>query len=139
MPPTDEDVAVVQRAFEEFEVGRTDIEEYYNRFWHPDAEIESVDGFPVPGRYRGLDGYRHWFEDSYAPYEDVHRKIDSISVEGDCVLVLLTITGRPRGDETELEIQTGSAYEVEDGRIRRLCVYVGHERAVMATRTRSRS
>lgn len=135
MSASDADLALVRRAFEEFEVGRTDIEEYFNRFWHPDAVIESVDGFPVPGSYRGLEGYRRWFEDSYAPYEDVRRRIDSISIVGDSVLVLLTISGHPKGDDMELEVQTGSAYEVEDGRIKRLCVYVGHERATLAART----
>jgi ketosteroid isomerase-like protein len=133
--PSEEDIAVIRRALEEFEVGRTDLEEYYGRFWHPDAEIEAVDGFPVPGTYRGLDGYRRWYEEAYAPYEDVKRRIDSISVEGDCVLVLLTISGHPKDDDLELEVQTGSAYDVEDGRIKRLCVYVGHDRAVLAART----
>jgi ketosteroid isomerase-like protein len=136
MPATDADVEVVLRAFSEFEVGRTDIDEYYARFWHPDAVIEAVDGFPVPGRYQGLDGYRQWFDDSYAPYEDVKRRIDSITAVGDCVVALLTITGHPKGDDTELEVQTGSAYEVDDGRIRRLLVYVGHDRALEAVRAR---
>jgi ketosteroid isomerase-like protein len=135
MSTSNPDVELIRRAFSEFEVGRTDIDEYFNRFWHPDAEIESVDGFPVPGSYRGLDGYRRWFADSYGPYEDVERRLDSITVEGDRVVVLMTITGHPKGDSLELEVKTGSTYEVEDGRIRRLCVYVGHERAILAART----
>ena len=135
MAATEDDLTLVQRAFEEFEVGRTDIEEYYNRFWHPDAEIESVDGFPVPGSYRGFEGYRRWYADSYGPYEDVERHLDSITVEGDRVVALLTITGHPKDDDLELEVKTGSTYEIEDGRIKRLCVYVGHERAILAART----
>jgi ketosteroid isomerase-like protein len=131
----DDDIDLVRRAFLEFEVGRTDLAEYYNRFWHPDAEIESVDGFPVPGSYRGFDGYQRWFADSYGPYEDVERRLDSITREGDRIVALLTITGRPRGDDLELEVKTGSTYEVEDGRIKRLCVYVGHERAILAAHT----
>jgi ketosteroid isomerase-like protein len=136
MAASDADVELVLRAFKEFEVGRTDIAEYYARFWHPDAVIESVDGFPVPGRYEGLEGYRQWFADSYAPYEDVQRRLDSIEPTGGSVLALLTITGRPKDDDVELEVQTGSVYEVEDGRIRRLSVYVGHERALDAVRAR---
>ena len=136
MAASDADVELILRAFREFEVGRTDIAEYYSRFWHPDAVIESVDGFPVPGRYEGLEGYRQWFADSYAPYEDVQRRLDSIEATGDSVLALLTITGRPKDDDVELEVQTGSVYEVEDGRIRRLSVYVGHERALEAVRAR---
>jgi hypothetical protein len=136
MPATDADLQVVLAAFREFDFGRTDLAEYYRRFWHPEAVIESIDGFPVPGRYEGLDGYRRWFHEAYAPYEDVERRIDSIGIEGDYVLALMTISGHPRDDDTELEVQTGSAYEVEDGLIKRLCVYVGHDRAQLAVRTR---
>jgi hypothetical protein len=136
MPATDADLQIVLAAFKEFDFGRSDLAEYYRRFWHPEAVIESVDGFPVPGRYQGFDGYRRWFDEAYAPYEDVERRLDSIGIEGDCVLALMTISGHPPDDDTELEVQTGSAYEVEDGLIKRLSVYVGHERAVLAARTR---
>jgi uncharacterized protein len=135
MAATEADLALVTRAFQEFDVGRTDIGEYFDRFWHPEAEIESVDGFPVPGSYRGFDGYQRWYADSYGPYEDVQRRLESISVEGDRVLALLTISGRAKGDDLELEVKIGSAYEVEEGRIKRMSVYVGHERAILAART----
>ena len=128
-------VAVVRRAFEDFEFGRTDLEAYFMRYWHPDAVVESVDGFPVAGRYEGLEGYRRWFEDSYGPYDDIQRHVHAIVTEGDVVVMLMTITGRSRDDDLELEVRVGSTYEVEDGRIRRLCVYVGHERALLAARS----
>jgi hypothetical protein len=136
MPATDADLQVVLEAFKAFDFDRTSLDEYFGRFWHPQAVIESVDGFPVPGRYEGLEGYKRWFEEAYAPYEDVERRLDSIGIAGDFILALMTISGHPRDDEVELEVQTGSAYEVEDGRIKRLCVYVGHERAELAVRTR---
>jgi ketosteroid isomerase-like protein len=135
MPAEHPDIDVVRRAFDDFEFGRTDLDAYYSRYWHPDAVVESVDGFPMPGRYEGLDGYRRWFEETYGPYEGIQRHVHSISVEGDTVLMLLTITGRSRDDDLELEVHVGSTYEVEDGRIKRLRVYVGHERALLAART----
>src|SRR3954466_13849077 len=131
----DSDIAFVLEAFHAFEVLEGTLEEYHERFWVPDGVIEFVDGFPISGSYRGFEGYKRWFADSYGPYEDVERHLDSISVEGDRVVALLTITGHPRGDDMELEVKTGSTYEVEDGRIKRLCVYVGHERAILAART----
>src|SRR5215212_5945863 len=130
----DDKVALILQAFQDFEVGHTDLDEYYERYWHPDAVIEAVDGFPVPGSYRGAEGYRQWYEDSYAPYRDVKRHLDSVTTEGDRVVALLTITGHPQDDDLELEVRTGSVYDVEDGRITRLCVYVGHERALEAAR-----
>src|SRR4051812_11085534 len=71
MPEHDSDVDFVLQAFRAFEVQEGTLEEYYERFWAPDGVIELVDGFPVAGSYRGLDGYRRWFADSYGPYEDV--------------------------------------------------------------------
>src|SRR3954451_2586270 len=78
-PDPDPEVAFVLEAFQAFEVQEGTLEEYYARFWAPDGVIEFVDGFPISGRYEGLGGYRRWFADSYAPYEDVQRRLDSIS------------------------------------------------------------
>ena len=134
MTPGDRDVAFVLRAFQEFDVQAGDLEDYHGRFWAPDGVIEFVDGFPVRGRYQGLDGYRRWYADSYAPYENVKRRLDSIAVEGERVVALLTITGRPKDDDVELEVQLGNTYELENGRIKHLRVYLGHERALEAAR-----
>jgi predicted ester cyclase len=127
-------VAFVRTAFEEFDVRAGTLEEYYQRFYVPHGVIEFVDGFPVRGRYEGIDGYRRWFEDSYAPYDDVERRLDAIRAEGERVVVLLTITGRPKGEDVDLELQVGNTYQLEDGRIRHLRVYVGHQRAIEAAR-----
>jgi ketosteroid isomerase-like protein len=134
MAAEDPDVAFVLEAFQAFEVQEGTLEEYYERFWVEDGVIELVDGFPVSGSYRGLDGYRRWFADSYAPYDDVRRRLDSISKQGERVVALLTITGRPKDEDVELEVQLGNTYELEDGRIKQLNVYVGHDRALAAAR-----
>ena len=137
MEADENDVAFVRRAFEEFDV-QGSLEAYFERFWLPDGVIEFVDGFPVRGRYQGIEGYRQWFEDSYAPYEDVQRRLDSIQAVGDVVVALLTITGSPAGEpEVDLEVQVGNTYELEDGRISYLRVYVGHQRALEAARESS--
>jgi len=132
--PEDTDVAFVLQAFQAFEVQEGTLEEYFERFWAPDGVVEFVDGFPITGSYRGLDGYKQWFADSYAPYENVERRLDSISKEGERVVALLTVTGRPKDEDLELEVQLGNTYELEDGRIKRLNIYVGHDRAVAAAR-----
>lgn len=128
-------VAIVRRAFADFEVQAGTLEEYFARYYAPDGVVEFVDGFPIAGRYEGVDGYRRWFEDSYAPYEDVERTLHSIEAIGDRVVVLITITGRAKDDPTELEVQLGNTYDVgDDGRIRHLRIYVGHARAREAAR-----
>ena len=132
--PDDPDIAFVLEAFQAFEVQEGTLEEYYERFWHADGVVEFVDGFPLTGRYQGVEGYKRWFADSYGPYEDVQRRLHSISKEGDRVVALLTITGRPKDEDVELEVQLGSTYELEGGRIKRMNVYVGHDRALEAAR-----
>lgn len=139
MPVSDAEVAHVVRAFQEtnrrFEGYKTGgLEAYFDEFYEPDAVIEHVDQFPMPGRFEGIEGYRQWFGDSYGPYEDIVWKIESVRAEGERVLALLTITGRPRGERIELAVQIGNTYEMRNGRIAHMRVYVGHERAVEAAR-----
>lgn len=130
----DPDVEFVRQAFQAFEVREGTLEEYHARFWQPDGVIEFVDGFPIRGTYEGVEGYKRWFADSYGPYEDVRRRLDSLTKEGERVVALLTVTGRPEGQDLELEVQLGNTYELADGRIKYLRVYVGHDRAVQAAR-----
>jgi ketosteroid isomerase-like protein len=135
MPTDDSHVAIVRRAFEDFELRQGTLEEYFGRHYAPGGVVEFVDGFPVSGRYEGVDGYRRWFEDSYAPYQDVRRELRSIEAIGERVVALITVSGRAKDDPTELEVQLGSTYELaDDGRIRHLRIYVGHDRAREAAR-----
>ena len=131
---TDDDMALVRRAFEDFAVSSDQLDDYFARYFTPDGVVEFVDGFPLPGRYEGIEGYRRFYEESYGPYEDVSRRLDSVSVENGTVVALLTLTGRERGDDTELRVAMGNTYELEDGRIKHLRVYLGHERALEAAR-----
>jgi hypothetical protein len=134
VPAQESDLELVRTAFDSFAVSLDGIEEYYERFFAPDAVLEFVDGFPLSGSYQGLDGYRRFFEDSYGPYESVRRRLDSISVENGTIVTLQTISGRERGDDVELQVQIGNTYEIEDGRIHYLRVYLGHERTLEAAR-----
>ena len=130
----DPELEFVRQAFQAFEVQEGTLEEYYERFWQPDGVIEFVDGFPIAGRYQGVGGFKQWFADGYGPYEDVRRELVSITREADRVVVLLTVTGRPQGEDLDLEVQLGNTYELEGGRIKHIRVYVGHDRAVEAAR-----
>ena len=50
----------------------------------------------------------------------------------DRVVALARVSGRPKGEETRLEIQIGVTYELRGGRIWRVRLYLGHERALQA-------
>jgi len=48
------------------------------------------------------------------------------------VVALVTITGRPRGEDTELVVELGLVYGMRDGRIASVELYLGHERPMQA-------
>jgi hypothetical protein len=135
MPDDHQAIARVRSAFEDFNVSTGDLDAYFARHYLPNGVVEFVDGFPVSGRYEGVEGYRRWYSESYGPYVDVRRRLDSITVEGGLVVALMTITGRSKDDDVELEVRLGNTYELDDGgRIRHLRIYVSHERALDAAR-----
>jgi ketosteroid isomerase-like protein len=138
MPVSDKDVDHVRRAFESFNADVPDrddeaaIRAHHARWYDPDVEIVNADDWPIPASYRGTEGYVSWYQENYGPYEDVRYGVDSLAAVGDRVVALVTITGRPRGEETELEVQLGLVYAMRAGRIARVELYLGHDRALRA-------
>lgn len=134
MPVSDSDLDHVRRAFVEFNErydGLRDggVASYHAEFYAPDSVIEHVDGFPSPGAYEGLEGYEEWFGQSYGSYRDVTWKIVGIEAVADRVVALVRVSGKAPDDDVELEIALGITYEMRDGRIGHVRVYLGHERA----------
>jgi ketosteroid isomerase-like protein len=140
MAVSDKDVEHVRRAFESFNATMRDREDeagiraHHARWYDPDVEIVNADDWPIAASYRGTEGYVRWYRENYGPYEDVRYAVDSLGAVGDRVVALVTITGRPRGEETELEVQLGLVYGMRGGRIARVELYLGHERALRAAR-----
>jgi ketosteroid isomerase-like protein len=108
------------------------VREYHERWYDPDSQIINVDGWPVPASYEGLDGYVRWYGENYANYEDVHFEVISVEPVADRVVALAKVSGHPVGDKERLEIQIGLSYELREGRIWRVRLYLGHERALEA-------
>jgi ketosteroid isomerase-like protein len=134
VPASDSDLAHVRRAFVEFNERYDDLRDgglaaYHAQFYAPDAVIEHVDNFPAPGRYVGYPGYEEWFGQSYGTYRDVTWRIVGVEAVGDRVLALVRVSGKPADDDIELEVSLGITYELRDGRIAYVRVYVGHDRA----------
>ena len=134
VPVADSDLAHVRRAFVEFNE-RYDalrdggLAQYHAEFYAPDAVIEHVDNFPAPGRYEGFDGYSEWFGQSYGNYRDVTWRIEGVEAAGERVLALVRVSGKPADDDVTLEIALGITYEMRDGKIGHVRVYLGHDRA----------
>ena len=133
---TDADVEHVREAFRVFNERRLegftpdDLTAYFQRYYDDAAVIENSDSFPLPARYEGLTGYHRWYEESYAPYEAVQWEIIGIEPVGERVVTRAWVRGRPVGEDVELEVQLGLTYEMRDGRIGHVRVYLSHERAL---------
>jgi ketosteroid isomerase-like protein len=134
VPVSDSDLDHVRRAFVEFNerydaLRDAGVAAYHAEFYAPDAVIEHVDNFPSPGSYAGLAGYEEWFGQSYGDYRDVTWQIVGIEAVADRVLALVRVSGKPPDDDVQLEIALGITYELRDGKIAHVRVYLGHERA----------
>ena len=139
MPVTAEDVELI-RAFyatfpERMQAGRAGVfGPHYERFYTDDHVMEMPDAFPSPGAFRGLDGYRQWFDEAYGPWQDVVWELEDLQPVGDTVVTRALIRGRPAGDTVQLEVRVGIVYELRGGRICRTRSYLSHERALEAAR-----
>jgi len=138
MPATAQDVAHIAAAYQDFNARYETFADpeilraYHERWYDADSRISNVDGWPVDAVYEGREGYARWYADNYAAYDDVLFEVESVEPVADCVVALARVSGRPKGEETRLEIQVGVTYELRAGRIWRVRLYLGHERAMQA-------
>jgi ketosteroid isomerase-like protein len=134
MAVTEEDVQFVRRAFESFNATSAEREDeagilaHFARWYDPDVEIVNADDWPLPASYRGTEGYVRWYRENYGAYEDVRYDVDHLGAVGERVVALVTISGRPRGEDTELVVEIGLVYGMRAGRIASVELYLGHER-----------
>lgn len=139
---TEADLAHVRRAFdlfnERFEDLRGDaLRAYHAELFTDDSVLHNADGFPVPATYEGYDGYRHWFDDTYSPYEGVQWAVETIEAAGERVVAIARSGGRAIGDPTWLEIKLAMTYAMRGGRIARIDVFLTPEAAFDHARARS--
>jgi ketosteroid isomerase-like protein len=132
------DVAHIRAAYADFNARYEELADpevmraYHERWYDPESQILNVDGWPVPASYDGLEGYARWYGENYATYDDVRLDVESVEPVANRVVALARVSGRPKGEETRLEVQVGVTYELRGGRIWRVRLYLGHERALQA-------
>jgi ketosteroid isomerase-like protein len=136
MAPTEADIERVIAAYGEFNARfaqiRTGDLTGFADYCAPDLVMISVDGWPVSGRYDGLDGYRQWVQEVYGGtasnrFEDIEARI-----VGDYVVATMLSRGRAEDDPTELEAPVAVVHELRDGLIARAWVYLDPRRALQA-------
>ena len=136
MPPTEADVQRVRAAYEAFNSRFQQIKTGdltgFEHFMRDDIVLVSVDGWPVSGRFEGLDGYRQWVDEVYTGTVDNRFGDIEVEVIGDYVVATMMSRGRAEDDPTTLEAPVGVVHELREGLVARAWIYLGHERARQA-------
>ena len=136
MAATQADIERVIAAYEEFNARFEQIKTGdltgFEDYCAPDLVMISVDGWPLSGRYEGLDGYRRWLREVYGGtawnrFEDIEAEI-----VGDYVVVTMLSRGRAEDDPIEMAAPVSVVHRLRDGRIARAWLYLDRQRALQA-------
>jgi ketosteroid isomerase-like protein len=98
----------------------------------PDFELKTADRVTSPGTYRGRDTVRRFFEDMFAPFEEVLVEPEEFHEIGDRILALVRVRSRPRGSSAFVENRIGHLWTMQDGAVVALQVFPERERALEA-------
>jgi ketosteroid isomerase-like protein len=88
---------------------------------------------PVDGTYEGADGIRRFFADIDATGPDFRLDLQrSQAVDGERVLAFVRVTVHGRASGLPIPAETGNLYEFEEGKIRRIHIFLDRGEAVEA-------
>jgi ketosteroid isomerase-like protein len=132
---TDAEIELLERAFvtlsKQFEAVRQGDISLMTEFWDPELEIRNVDGWPVPGSYAGYDGFRQWFDETFGEYSGYVPVRAEYTRVGDRIVARVHSRWSGPGGE-EVVPQVALRFEVRDGRIARMDVFIDERRALNA-------
>jgi len=91
----------------------------------------------IAGAYEGPDGIRRFFADLADTNPDFHLAFERVEAVGaDRVLAFLRLTGSGRASgipaATEVGNETGNVYDLVDGKVRRIRVFLERAKALEA-------
>ena len=102
------------------------------RFAHPDFELQTAARVVNPGIYRGTEEVRRFFEDLFAPFEEVVVEPEEFFERGDQIAVFVLTRLRPTGTSAVVENRIGHLWTMRDGKAARLQVFPRREDALEA-------
>lgn len=98
----------------------------------PDFELTTADRVTSPGTYRGVEGTRRFFEDLFAPFEEVLVEPEEFHENGDQILAVVRVRSRPRGSSAFVENRIGHLWTMRDGMVTGLEIFPERDRALAA-------
>ncbi len=130
----DAEIALLERAFVTLSSSSTPCAGRHladDRVLGPAARIRNADGWPVPGTYAGYDGFRQWFDETFGEYSGYVPIRAEYTRVGDRIVAW--VHSRWSGPEGEEVVpQVALRFQVRDGRIARMDVFIDERRALNA-------
>jgi hypothetical protein len=124
-----ENVDVVRRSVEAFP---RDVEEMLSYF-DPEGELHSaIVGGAEGNVYRGHEGVRRWFADSFESFEELRNEWSEFRDLGDRVLALGHVRARGRGSGMELDSPMGWVFTVRRGKVVKAEGFLSRDEALAA-------
>jgi ketosteroid isomerase-like protein len=102
------------------------------RFANPEFELRTADRVVNPGTYRGPDEVRRFFEDQFAPFEEVVVEPQEFFERGDQIVAFVRTRLRPTGSSAVVENRIGHLWTMREGKATRLQVFPRREDALEA-------
>jgi ketosteroid isomerase-like protein len=88
---------------------------------------------PVAGVYEGADGIRRFFADIEDAGPDFRLELERLeAVGGERVLAFTRLTFHGRASGLSIPAETGNVYEFEEGKIRRVQIFLDRAQALEA-------
>jgi hypothetical protein len=87
----------------------------------------------VAGVYEGSDGIRRFFADVGDTGPDFHLAIERVEAIGpDRVLAFMLVTATGRANGIPQDARTANVYDLADGKIERIRIFIDREEAIEA-------
>ena len=123
-------VETVRRALEA--TNRGDIEEVLT-YIDPDGELHSaIIGGAEGNVYRGHDGFRRWYAETEATFEELRTELTEFRELGDRVIGLGHIYARGRESRAELDSATGWVFTLRNGKVLKAEGFLSPDKALKA-------
>jgi ketosteroid isomerase-like protein len=125
-----ENVEVVRQALRAMDQGLDRVAE----FWDPDIDWRAIEGAPDDiGVFKGRASLRHYYEQWYETFDELRGEPkELIDAGNDRVVAVMSVTGRMKGSEAEVEMRLGVVYTVRNGLIVRGREYATRDQALQA-------
>ena len=125
-----ENVEIVRRSLEA--TNRGDMEETLT-YIDPDGELHSaIIGGAEGNVYRGHDGFRRWYAETEATFEELRTELTEFRDLGDRVVGLGHIYARGRESGAELDSATGWVFTLRNGKVLKAEGFLSPDKALKA-------